>query len=282
MPREWTQYYREPEWNDLCVLHARFRDHRFPRHAHDYYVIGYVESGLQSYDYRGARHLTAAGQVFLVNPGEVHTGEAADSGGYLYRTMYPQPELLERVVEDVTGRRGLPFFRGAVLDDPILSRHLRAFHRELSRQTSKLAMETALIAALARLIQRHADRTLPRRQIGRERTAVRRAREYIEAHFAASVTLSKLSRISGLSPFHLARVFEQQTGIPPHAYLERVRTEEARRLLDSGEPIAEVALAVGYADQSHLTHRFRKLLGITPGQYLRAGRTRAVAPAPGL
>lgn len=279
MPSEWTRYYREPEWNDLCVLHARFRSHRFPRHAHDYYVVGYVASGLQSYNYRGARHITGAGQVFLVNPGEVHTGEPADSDGYLYRTMYPQPELLERVVEDVTGHRELPFFRGAVLDDRILSQHLQTFHKALSQQTSKLAMETALIAALARLILRHADRALPRRHVGRERTAVRRAREYIEANFAASVTLSKLSAISGLSPFHLARVFERQTGIPPHGYLERVRTAEARRLLDSGGPIADVALAVGYADQSHLTHRFKKLLGITPGQYLRAGTTSALAPA---
>lgn len=272
MSSEWTRYYRKPEWNDLCVLHARFREHRFARHAHDFFVVGYVESGLQAYAYRGARHLTGAGQVFLVNPGEVHTGEAADLNGYVYRTLYPRPELLERVVEDLTGRPGLPFLKGAVVEDQVLSRLLRAFHRALSGRGSTLALETLLVAALARLIELHADRPFPRRTIGRERIVVRRVREFINTAFAGGLTLSKLASIAGLSPFHLARVFEKEVGIPPHIYLERVRIENARRLLDSGKAIAEVALAVGYADQSHLTHRFKKLLGITPGQYLRAGR----------
>ena len=76
--------------HDLEMLHARFIEHRFTRHSHDYYVIGVVEAGVQAYSCRGARHVTPAGQIFLVNPGEPHTGEAATHGGYVYRTVYPR------------------------------------------------------------------------------------------------------------------------------------------------------------------------------------------------
>jgi AraC-like DNA-binding protein len=274
MPSEWTRYYHEPAWHDLSVLHARFCEHRFARHSHEYFVIGYVEIGVQAYSCRGARHLTAAGQVFLVNPDEVHTGEAASPGGYVYRTVYPRPALVEQVAEDVTGRRKLPFFKEAVVRDQVLGRRLMAFHREIAAGGSRLATESLLVAALARLILRYAEKPSACVRVGRERAAVRRLREYIDANFARNLTLSRLAGIAGLSRFHLARVFASETGVPAHAYLEMVRTANARRLLDSGSSIAEVALAVGYADQSHFTHRFKQVLGITPGQYLRAGKIR--------
>jgi hypothetical protein len=90
MTEEWTHYYRRPALHDLEVLHARFIQHAFARHSHEYYVVGYIESGVQAYRYRGERHVTARGQIFLVHPGEAHTGEAAATHGYIYRTMYPR------------------------------------------------------------------------------------------------------------------------------------------------------------------------------------------------
>src|SRR5262249_38141907 len=74
------------------------------------------------------------------------------------------------------------------------------------------------------------------------------------------------------SPFHFARAFEKEIGLPPHAYLEAVRLRKARELLDRGEPIVEAGLRLGYSDQSHFTNRFKRALGITPGQYIRQRR----------
>jgi AraC-like ligand binding domain len=117
MTGEWSRYYHHAALHDLEVLHARFVRHSFARHMHDYYVIGYVESGVQAYSYQGTRHVTPAGQVFLVNPGEPHTGEAATATGYVYRTVYPRSALMRQVAEEVTGRVTLPFFRAAVIRD---------------------------------------------------------------------------------------------------------------------------------------------------------------------
>src|SRR5271154_864560 len=89
---EWSRYYRLPI-DSLEALHACFVTHCYPRHVHDYFVIGLVESGAQAYWYRGERHVTPAGQIFLVNPDGPHTGEAASLDGYVYRTLYPSAGL---------------------------------------------------------------------------------------------------------------------------------------------------------------------------------------------
>ncbi len=164
----------------------------------------------------------------------------------------------------------VPFFAAAVVRDETLAHLLDRFHRALAGAPTGLALESLLLSALTHLIVRHADGQFSCRRVGRERSATRQTRDYINANFAADVSLSDLSGHVGLSPFHLARVFEKAIGVTPHVYLESVRIRRARELLESAVSIAEVAIAVGYSDQSHLTRRFKRHLGITPGQYVRA------------
>jgi AraC-like DNA-binding protein len=269
---EWSRFYRVGDPGSVEILHARFITHRYARHAHEHFVVGLVERGAQSYAYRGARHVTPAGRVFLVNPGEPHTGEAATPAGYVYRTLYPRTDLLARVAEDVGSHASVPYFRDAVLDDPLLAGLLSRFHRSVAEGSPRSEQETRLLAALARLVTRHADPRVRPRTSGTERPAVRRAREHMEANCAADLSLSELAGLVGLSPYYFARAFVREVGLPPHAYLEGVRIRKAVERLDRGDGIAAVALAVGYSDQSHLTRRFKRFLGITPGQYLREAR----------
>lgn len=112
------------------------------------------------------------------------------------------------------------------------------------------------------------------RPVGKERPAIRKAREYIEANFAGDVSLSRLAALVSLSPCYFARAFEREIGLPPHAYLESVRIQKAREFLDRGATLAATALSAGYSDQSHLTHRFKRFLGITPGRYVRENKFR--------
>jgi AraC-like DNA-binding protein len=259
----------------VSALHARFIAHRYPRHAHDYFVIGYVESGNQSYFYRGAKHLTPAGQLFLVNPDEPHTGEAASPNGYVYKTLCLGESYLSKLVEDIAGRPHVPYFKGAVIEDAILADRFTRVHRCLTAESGRAELEMALLNAVAHLIARNAERPVGFRRIREERRAVKIAREYIETHHESNLSLSKVASVAGLSPYHFARTFQGETGLPPHMYLEGVRIRRARKLLDQGRTIVFTALSVGYSDQSHLTRRFKLFTGVTPGQYLRATRAPA-------
>jgi len=270
---EWTRYYRLSVCNSIEALHARFVTHRYARHSHDYLVIGLVESGAQAYWYRGERRITPEGQVFLVNPGEPHTGESATPAGYVYRTLYPRADLLARIAEDM-GIGCLPHLKGAVLNDPALAGILSQLHQRLMEQGLQSECESLILTGLAHLIEHHSENSTAPKRAGNERQAVRRAREYLEANFSEDVPLSELAAVASLSPFYLARAFEREVGMPPHAYLEGVRIRRAREFLDRGSDLISTALAVGYSDQSHFTRRFKRFLGITPGEYSRASKIR--------
>ncbi|HLY54933.1 MAG TPA: helix-turn-helix domain-containing protein [Stellaceae bacterium] len=109
--------------------------------------------------------------------------------------------------------------------------------------------------------------------------AMRRVHEHVEAHLGESIDLAALAGVAGLSMFHFAREFKQTTGVTPHRYLLQKRVEQARELLASTDlPLAEIAFAVGFADQSHFARRFRQMVGTSPGEFRwshRSGRTDA-------
>jgi AraC-like DNA-binding protein len=79
-----------------------------------------------------------------------------------------------------------------------------------------------------------------------------------------------------MSKCHLVHLFHKELGLPPHAYQIQLRVAHARRLVASGTPLAEVASLTGFADQSHLTRLFKRIVGVPPGQY--AARAQALAP----
>lgn len=96
----------------------------------------------------------------------------------------------------------------------------------------------------------------------------------IEARLDEALTIETMAAEAGLSPFHFARAFRVSTGDSPHRFVLGRRIARARRGIDRGETLAQVASRCGFASQSHFTARFRKIVGVTPGQYRqeRAGR----------
>lgn len=119
------------------------------------------------------------------------------------------------------------------------------------------------------LIDRHGDghHSPPGRQPKADPLVVQQALDYLETHYAAAITLDDLAAQTHLSPYHLLRLFKATYGLPPHAYLTQLRVQRAKRLLLAGQPIAAVALDVGFVDQSHLTRHFKRIVGVPPGQY---------------
>jgi AraC-like DNA-binding protein len=98
--------------------------------------------------------------------------------------------------------------------------------------------------------------------------AMRRVREYVDAHLGESMDLAELAAIAGLSVFHFARQFKQSAGVTPHSYLVRRRIERAQDMLARTDlALSEIAVAAGFSDQSHLARHFRQMLGTTPREF---------------
>ena len=108
----------------------------------------------------------------------------------------------------------------------------------------------------------------PQAHGGLSPAAMRRVREYVDAHLGGSMDLATLAGVAGVSIHHFARGFKHSAGVTPHHYLTQKRVERAQDLLAHTDlPLSEIAYAVGFSDQSHLARHFRQMLGVTPGQF---------------
>lgn len=268
--RETAKFWHDPALSDLELLHATYITHSFAQHTHDGYSICVIERGIDRFAYRHGVHDAPADSIVLINPGESHTGAAGSKGGWTYRAFYPSTDLLQRAASELVGRQhGVPFFPEPVVNDPLSARLLFDLHRALEDSDSALESESRLLWTMAQLVLRHADDRPSPSKISVEREYIKKARLYLEEHYAENVSLDELAWHTGLSPFYLLRVFQRTVGLSPHVYLTQVRIRQARKLLRAGMPIAEVALNVGFVDQSHLTRSFKRTVGVPPGQYLQ-------------
>lgn len=107
---------------------------------------------------------------------------------------------------------------------------------------------------------------------------LRRARELMCRDFESALPLDAVARECGLSRSHFSRAFRASTGLSPHHWLSLRRVEFAQHLLrTSGQSLAEVAAACGYADQGHFTRTFARLVELTPGRWRRLHGRRGIA-----
>jgi hypothetical protein len=150
--------------------------------------------------------------------------------------IYAEPGVLARAATEVTGRKEAePFFRDPIVQDESLARGFLRLHVALEDSAPRLEQDVRLLSMLARLVERYAG-VDPSPPPEGEHRAVRLAREYLEENLGRFVSLAEVAGVTKLSPFHLARVFREKVGMPPHAYQARVG--RARSLLLRGWPAA--------------------------------------------
>ena len=259
---------RAPSCRGLERIEAFFSGHGFDPHRHDTYAIGFTLQGVQAFRYRGAAERSVPGQVFVLHPDETHDGHAGTEEGFRYRILYIEP----RAIQDALGERRcpLPFVREAVSSDRRLAAAIVPALDDLDLSLEDLHRDQ-IVLDLAEVLAA-ADPSLARRQLSaRHWHAVGKARDFLDANLRSAVTSAELETIAGLSRYSLARHFRACLGTSPYRYLIMRRIDRARTLIRRGTPLADVALACGFADQSHMTRHFKKVHGISPGRWAVLG-----------
>ncbi len=267
---------RLPLLGGVLALCASYRNQRFSRHVHEEYALGRIEAGALGFRYRGAQVVAPAGSLSLVQPGVPHDGGAAVPEGWRYHMLYLPPTALAQALP---AGASLPHFRPGVIEDAVLADLFGRVHALLmTPKAPSLAKQTRLLALLAAWIARHGDDHPAAPPMGREPGAVRQALAILAERFAEDVRLEELAAATGLSPWHLARAVTRHTGLPPHAHLLEYRCRAARDRLAGPETLADIALAVGFADQSHLTRVFRARFGLPPGAWRKIVQDKRYRP----
>jgi AraC-like DNA-binding protein len=262
-----TRVRTSPAYADLILTTSTRSAAAGPARLLDAWTLSLLERGDEHLWRHGALSRVRTGDVSIYAPGEVES-------------------VLQRLAPP-SRRIDLAFHTPAQRERPAVTPLRTASQAELAHAVALVAHGLATDTrgrehedALVRLDAAFAARPSP---LGPrpEPACVARVREHLEAHSSLRLRLHDLAALGGVSEGHLVRTFHAWVGVPPHAYLQLLRVAEARRMLADGLPCAVVALRAGFADSSHLTRLFRRLLGYTPSQYAetqRAARTSRPPP----
>ncbi|MFP1784490.1 AraC family transcriptional regulator [Lonsdalea quercina] len=270
-PQEQAHFSHLPTLGGLDMLQACYHRQRFSRHSHENFCIGVIEKGAQRFYRTGGEHVAPKGDIILVNADEIHTGYAGTAEGWSYRAIYPSVDMLRGLSNTMRDDRGdTPWFPHAVAHDPGLSEQLRMTFSLLSVEGNTLLKETLLCSSLVWLMMRHGKTREEGHPLTNADHAIRQVKMLLDDSPEENLSLLALANLAGLSPWHFLRQFKNQVGMPPHAYLVQSRLRKATTLLRQGHPLSEVSARCGFSDQSHFNRHFKKALGVTPGQFLRA------------
>lgn len=210
-----------------------------------------------------------------------HPGECGDRGTVLSTSRRVLNDIVRELDPSIDEHPDRPFpFVSGPCDNTLFLRHRELVQRLEAAATTPLEPLWAEVTTLQLMadvlelaFQRH-DFPPQRKRSGTKSDHAERVeavKTYLAADLKQRFTLDDIARVVGVSPFHLARMFQQHTGTPVHRYLMQLRLREAlERLMDGADDLTSLALDLGFSSHSHFTDSFRREFGYSPSAARRS------------
>ena len=262
-PRERLTFYRPATCPGVEIMDAI--DSFEPWHVyHEQFAVCAVRMAATNIKYRSKVEPVVDRSVSFFEPGEVHRNLKVHKRSD-FKVLFLRPEVFERAAGEMGART--PHFDLFPTSQEDLFQSVYSYCRSVEEHAEVLEQQSKLARCISHFMG-CAERPA-RLPPNVDRAATVRARNYLMERYNQAITLDELGMASGISKFHLVRAFATHMGLPPHAFQVHVRIERARSMLRRGLLPVEVAMIVGFADQSHLTRHFKRMWGITPAAYSR-------------
>ena len=238
---------------------------KFPNHFHECYVIGFIEKGDRHLSCRGNEYDMEPGDMLLLNPRDNHTCQSRDGKPLDYRCLNIDAKIMKKAVKEVTGRDYLPSFIKPVAFQSELVDTLKIVHQSIMNKETEFLKEELFYVLIEQLVKEYSNNSIKRQDQYSE--PVKLVKKYLDDNFIEQISLDQLSQIAKMDKYTLIRNFTRSYGVTPYQYLETIRVNHAKMLLEKGINALDVAMMAGFSDQSHFTRFFKSLIGLTPKQY---------------
>jgi transcriptional regulator GlxA family with amidase domain len=236
-----------------------------PRHYHEHTCIAVVLAGSLDKAFARTQFVSVESTLLTMPPQEPHKDRFERAGAHMLvvephrrgeETLRPCADILE----------GVNHFR----DQGVAAIASRIAHEmEVPDEVSCLAVEGLVLEMLAVASRRYVQPRLEKRPPA----WLLKAQEMVHSRYDGPLEVGEIASEVGVHPVHLSRVFRSHFGVSLGAYVRRQRLDWAARLLaGSDEPLSDLALRAGFADQSHFTRLFKRHTGLTPERYRQATR----------
>lgn len=268
-PHERLEFFR-PAALPGTEMMAAYRSSQ-PWHVfHERYAFCVCHAVAAGVRYRGRDALVSDGSVLVREPGETHYNTFVAKPAE-FKTLYVDRRLLAGAAYEL-GNAQAPHLPQFLTHDPALYPALDGLCAAIEARAEPLELQSRFAATMSAFLRHAEGGRAADTDRAHGKAAVERAKAHLRERYNETISLDSLAAVSGLSRFRLVHAFTREVGIAPHAYQIHVRVERARAMLRRGVPPVEVAASVGFADQSHFTRHFRRILHVTPSEYARAMR----------
>jgi AraC-like DNA-binding protein len=260
--------FKIPFLSEVEAIVGKHISNEFRRHIHKTYIIGIVEQGKRIISYSNDSKTISEGEIFIINPKQVHSCMSESSIGHSYKLLSIPPFFMQLTASHISERHEeIPFFSCVHINDRKLSQKLLKLFDIIENSESDIQIESNFYDFVTGLLISYSITPLPVSDTQKQNDSIARACKYIHTHYSDNLSLKELASIACLSPFHFQREFKRFMGITPHEYLNDFRIGKSKKLLIEDNEIVDIANRLGFSDQSHFSRIFLKTVGVTPGIY---------------
>lgn len=263
-----SKVWQPTNLTDVFFTDNQYSGFSFEPHFHEHWIIQIVGEGVNEGICSRIKYRASTNELVFINPGEIHTGSSWEARPMRYMTICPSIPFIQRVLAQMEYSPAmLPSFTSLHVRDAVALEQAQHFWA-LSQfaEFDVLALESAMLELFSTLFSRYAN-CKPPIQVYPEKNRVQQIKNFLRENYTRVISLTELSQELEISPTHLLRSFQKETGQTPFTYLRNYRIEQSKPRLLRGQPISEVALQVGFYDQSHFHLHFKRVVGITPRRF---------------
>lgn len=250
---------------NIEAYHFKGNIQPFPNHFHEYYVLGCVEQGKRHLTCNNNEYIIKSGDILLFNPKDNHGCSDCDNETFDYRSINIPADIFQSLCGEIVGHNNNPMFLQNVITDEEIKVTLKNLHSLIISGGDKFEKEETLFVLLSTLIERYS--TSSSIAVPKYENELEKACLYMKSHCHERISLNNVCKHCNCSKSALLRAFTKSFGITPYRYLQSIRVDKAKSLLEQGVSPIDVAMKAGFFDQSHFTKYFSMYIGLTPGTY---------------
>lgn len=266
-------------WDSLCFELHQQPEFDTPEHQATWHVIAHCprfqiageRTGERWLDGKLKREVRNEGDIAIIPAGITQRCNWSTTAQFTILAI--DPALFRQLAQDWVNPDRIELIPHFMMrQDALIQGIITAMRGEVEREKigGHLLVDSLKTALVVHLLRNYCN-TQPKLSSyrnGLSKSTLQQVTEYIHGHLHQEVTLVELAAIAQISPYHFLRLFKQNKGVTPHQYILHCRVEKAKSLLQHSElSLLEIAMRLGFCDQSHLGRCFKRIVGLTPRQF---------------
>lgn len=233
-------------------------------HIHKTFSVGAIDQGEAIFQVEGELAKLTPGSLALINPETLHSCNPPELCKRSYYTLYLDVEWCLKLQQSLWQIDKFSPVRSIILEDDSIYQQYISAMKSLMDNWNQSEKEQILVGLTKSIFLRTCE---PVSAKNKSSLDIDQLKQQLCSDLDTDISIKQLSSKLHANPFTLLRKFKTATGITPHAYRLNCRIELAKKLIQEGLDLSQVAIECGFFDQSHFHRHFKAITTVTPKEY---------------